>query len=39
MIEIAEAINNLASRIESLAFILLVVGLLFLLFKNMGGQK
>ena len=39
MIEIAEAINNLATAVNSLGAGLVTLGIFFLFFKNMGGQK
>ena len=38
MTEIAEAINNLAVAVEGLTLYLFALGVLFLFFKNMGGQ-
>ena len=38
MIEIAEAINNLARVVDNFAVSIFIMGLLFLFFKNMGGN-
>ena len=39
MIEIAEAINNLAKVMSGIGTSMVVFGVLFLIFKNMGGTK
>ncbi len=37
--EIAEAINNLATAVNSLGAGIVTVAIIFFFFKNMGGQK
>ncbi|KKL07357.1 hypothetical protein LCGC14_2586810 [marine sediment metagenome] len=39
MIEIADAINNLAVAVNSLGAGLVGLGIVYFFFKNMGGQK